>query len=443
MFSYLRIAMRKLLNDFGIHTMALGIAKNSAWLLLDKFIRLGLGLTVGVLIARHFGPHDYGILSYAIAFVGLFTALVSLGLDGIVLRELSVKPQDKNKILGAAIVLKTLAGLICFAAILIYCLNSKSNEPATLILISIIGASLIFQSFDVADAWFQSIGQAKYITYARGSAFLFSALVKIVFLYTNAPLIAFALIYSCEIIVAGALLWLIYSKTETSASELIFDKLEAISLLKESWPLCLSSIFVILTMQLDKIILKYLLGNEAVGIYSVGTQISTIWYIVPVVLGSTLAPHISRVSTDKQVAYTSTIQNIYTTMSVIAVSAGIFFYFTAAKIIVFLYGTEYSDAGNILVIHIWSAVFIFHVSIRTRILTAEKKQTLVAFLAFLTLLISIPLNFILIQSSGIVGAAYAFLISWFMCAAVFPIFREDTRQSMYKFFRSLIPIYSK
>lgn len=60
---------------------------NSAWLMADKLVRMGLGLIVWVWFARHFGSDTFGVWSYAMAFAALFGAFATLGLDGVVVRE--------------------------------------------------------------------------------------------------------------------------------------------------------------------------------------------------------------------------------------------------------------------------------------------------------------------------------------------------------------------
>ena len=62
--------------------------KNTSWLFAEKILRMVVGLFVGVWVARYLGPDKFGLFSYAQSFVGLFTAIATLGLDGIVVREL-------------------------------------------------------------------------------------------------------------------------------------------------------------------------------------------------------------------------------------------------------------------------------------------------------------------------------------------------------------------
>src|SRR5258706_4647144 len=83
-----------------------GIITNTGWLLSDRVVRMGVGLVVGVWIARYLGPGQFGLLSYAGAFVALFSVIGTLGLDGIVVRNLVRHPELKDQILGAAFLLK-------------------------------------------------------------------------------------------------------------------------------------------------------------------------------------------------------------------------------------------------------------------------------------------------------------------------------------------------
>ncbi|MGQ3685102.1 MAG: hypothetical protein ACUBOA_08900 [Candidatus Loosdrechtia sp.] len=48
------------------------VLTNTGWLLADKILRMGLGLFVGVWIARYLGPERFGLFNYAVAFAPLY-----------------------------------------------------------------------------------------------------------------------------------------------------------------------------------------------------------------------------------------------------------------------------------------------------------------------------------------------------------------------------------
>jgi polysaccharide transporter, PST family len=76
------------------------IIDNAILRFLDRFSRMRLGLFVGVWIARYPGMQQFGLLSYAAAFVALFNTLSDLGLSSLAVRSIANEPDQKGLILG-------------------------------------------------------------------------------------------------------------------------------------------------------------------------------------------------------------------------------------------------------------------------------------------------------------------------------------------------------
>jgi len=74
----------------------LKIVDNIGWLFFDKILRMGVGLLIGVWIARYLGPEQFGLLNFTAALIGLFGALAGMGLQGIVVREIVQDPAYQN-----------------------------------------------------------------------------------------------------------------------------------------------------------------------------------------------------------------------------------------------------------------------------------------------------------------------------------------------------------
>ena len=155
------------------------IVSNSGWLLADKAVRMGVGLFVGVWTARYLGPEQFGLWNFASAFAALFSALSTLGLDGIIIRELIKKPERQNVLLGSAFALKVMGGLIALLLALFAISLMHSGETFTIWLVGISAAGFIFQSVNVIDYYFQAKVQSKYTVLAANAAFVLLTLVKI------------------------------------------------------------------------------------------------------------------------------------------------------------------------------------------------------------------------------------------------------------------------
>ena len=76
------------------------IIGNTGWLLADRVLRMGVGLFVGAWVARYLGPAQFGSLNFALSLVALLGPLTTLGLDGIVIREIVNDPKKHIEYFG-------------------------------------------------------------------------------------------------------------------------------------------------------------------------------------------------------------------------------------------------------------------------------------------------------------------------------------------------------
>ena len=90
---------------------------NTSWLLGERVLRMVISLFVGIYVARYLGPERYGLLSYALSFVWLFSSLASFGIDEILVRELVRSPEQRKNLLGTVFWLKIFGSILMGTAI--------------------------------------------------------------------------------------------------------------------------------------------------------------------------------------------------------------------------------------------------------------------------------------------------------------------------------------
>ena len=71
---------------------------NTGWLVADNLLRILIGLIVGIWVARYLGPASFGELNYALALVGMFSVIASLGIDSNIVRDLVREPENRSEI---------------------------------------------------------------------------------------------------------------------------------------------------------------------------------------------------------------------------------------------------------------------------------------------------------------------------------------------------------
>lgn len=391
--------------------------KNTSWVLSEKIIRLGFNFFIFAWVARYLGPEQYGIFSYAVSFVGLFMVFSSIGLGGPVVRELVEKKVKREELIATVFWLKFFGAV--FALILLgISLYFIANNKLTNILILIIGFSLIFQSFNVIDYFFQSKVQSKYIVFANLVCFCVISTTKIVLILVNASLIYFAIVLLFEsIILAIAYLYSYFNfkqknSEKTELKSFKFNGELAKRLLKENWPMIFSGLAISFYMKFDQIMIKEMLNVESVGLYAIAVKFAEIWFFITVALTNSLYPSIVNAKKVSNELYYSRLQKFYQLLVLVSFLISVLVSLLSKKIVFYLFGVEYLQASHILVIYIWSNIFIFLNNGSWTWFITEKLQHLAVLRLFVGAVANIVLNYIFIKKYGLIGAAYATLISY-------------------------------
>lgn len=265
---------------------------NISWLFGEKVLRMVVGLFVGIWIIRYLGPEQFGLLSYAQAFVGLFVTIATLGLDSIVVREIVKNESRVSEFIGTAFYLKII-GAFLVLLLLVIAINFTSDNNQTNTLVFIIASATIFQSFNVVDMYFQAKVLNKYVAYINIISLFISSTVKITLVLNEAPLIDFAWVVLFDsFVLAYGFVYFLVKKSTLKIKKLVFKKEVAISLLKDSWPLILSGIVISIYMKIDQVMIKEMLNAEAVGQYAAAVRLSEAWYFIPMVIIPSLFPAI-------------------------------------------------------------------------------------------------------------------------------------------------------
>lgn len=401
--------------------------KNTSWIFFEKILRMFVGLFVGIWVARYLGPERFGLFSYAQSFVGLFTTIATLGLDSIVVREIVKDESKATELIGTAFYLK-LMGAILTLLVLAIATYFTSNDRYTNLLVFIIASATIFQAFNVVDMYFQSKVLSKYIVFSNIISLFASSIVKIILILIDAPLVAFAwAILFDSIVLALGFIYFFLKYSTLMVRKIYFSKLIAADLLKNSYPIILSSAVIAIYLKIDQVMIKSMLGEIAVGQYTAATKLSESFYFIPLVISYSFFPAIVNSKNCNEIYY-ARLQMLYNLVVWIAIAIALPVTILSDNIIDILYGDQYYQAGSILIIHIWTNILISIGVISGDWFIAENLQIFAFWRSFCGASINIILNFLLIPKYGIQGAAVATLISYFISNLAFDFFNKKTRK---------------
>ncbi len=410
--------------------------KNTSWLFAEKIIRILISFLITVLVIRYLGPEQFGLLSYAISFYGLFTAISVLGLENISIRELVKYPEKRDNILGSVFLLRLVGGIVTLILIaLTLFISGESTDISILILI--ISTSVIFQSFSVIDYYFRAEVKAKYSVYVMTASVLFTSSLKILLIILEAPLIYFAIVFSVEFLIAAAGFLLAYKHNKLKMIKWKFHKKTAVNLLKDSWPLILSGLVVSVYMKIDQVMIRTMLDSKELGYYAAAVRLSEAWYFIPVALTNAIFPAVINAKKASNEFYINRIQKLYDILAWMAISIAVPVSIFSKDIINIIFGAEFQSAAPVLTIYIWAGVAVFLGVASSQYLITENYTKLSFSRNFVGMIFNVALNFILIPKYGIVGAAVATLISYSL--AVFSIILfPKTRKQFFMMMKSML-----
>lgn len=389
------------------------IASNTGWLLFDRIFRMGINFFVAIWIARYLGPEQYGLLTFAQSFVALFAVLASLGLEAIVIRNIVNEPLQRYEILGTAFILKLFGWLVTFGLTVVLISLMHPGEKAMITLVTITSLGNLFLVFDVLDYWFQSEVKSKFRVFASTIAFTLVSLLKIFFILQHAPLVFFAYAGVLEYSFMALALLIAYHKNGQSVFKWVPTLKCARNLLRDSWPLILSSLSIMVYMRIDQIMLGEMVGEKALGIYSVAVRLGEMWYFIPIAIVSSTYPSIVNAKKISEQLFYDHLQKLYDVMAIIGYAAAIVVT-VLSPYIVMLFGREYREAGPILALYIWIGLFVNLGVARGSFLNTMNYNWLSFFTSLGGAIINVILNLIFIPRYGGIGATVASLISyWF------------------------------
>ena len=382
------------------------IFRNISWAVFGKIVNVLSGLFVGILVARYLGPKDYGLMNYVISYVTLFSVLANFGLDNIEIRELSKPNSERDLILGTAFRLRLYFSAITIFLIFITLIIFES-DLFTVFMILIYSSSLILSTLNVIRNYFTSIILNEYVVKTEITRTLAGAAIKIVLLYFRFPVGWFIAASAFDfLLIAGGYIFSYRTKVG-SVSNWKYDKVIAIHLIKESFPLLLSGTAIIIYQKIDQVMIGNMIDNAAVGQFAVASKITELAIFIPMVIAQTVTPLLVKAQQDNLELYKKKRMRFMDIMIWISIGMSFAMFITASPVIKILFGVKYLEAIPVLQIMAWKTVFVALFVSTGQLIIIENIQKYAVLRNIAGCFISILLNFALIPRFGIVGSAVA------------------------------------
>lgn len=381
------------------------VAKNTGAILVGNILSKLLEFIVLVFMARYLGVTNYGIYSFVFAYMFFFNILPTLGINKIIVREISRNNSMAKKIIGNALTIRLLLSLLAIILSIII-INILNYPYDTKLLVYIVSVTLLLSSLGrTYMSIFQANLKMKYSVFANliEKIFLVILILTIIFFKGNLIHIIIATIISNFI---GFFISFIYSRRFIKPN-FEFDIFCVKKILRFSMPIALSFVFISIYHKIDVIMLSYMKTNEDIGYYSAAYRLTDSLNIIPTAFMMSVFPLMSMYFKNSRDSLESSYERSFRLLLMISLPIAVITTVFSKYIIYLIYGNEFLPSAYALSILVWSVVLSFINIVFGNVIVSMDKQLVTAYVACIMAILNIILNYLLIPQYSYIGASIA------------------------------------
>ena len=250
-----------------------------------------------------------------------------------------------------------------------------------------------------------------YCSAASNDLIIFSSILKLIGIYFELSYIYFLALNPIDIFLTATSYIYLSRVRSISFFSWRIDKSKVFSILKDSIPLIISAFAVTLYMKMDQIMIKSMIGNSDLGIFSVGIRFVENLYFIPMLITSSFLPMLVEEKKKSEVEFQKSVYVLMSATLYVCITISLLLFFFSDLLIPLFFGEKFLKSIDILKIYSFTLIFTALGVSSSRWLLVENRQHLALFRTISGLVLNLILNYIWIPKYGNIGASWSSLIS--------------------------------
>jgi PST family polysaccharide transporter len=389
-----------------------GVAQNTLWTMANFAVHVLFVNTVIMLLARYFGPTEFGTYKIAMSLIVIGYAFVSLGLNDVIVgRLVRAKGAEADTVLmtgiglqfvGAAFVALCLIG----ATYLIYANNTLLHE-----IMWVLSILLWAKALDSLRYWFEVERKSRAMFLPALVVLTVGFGVKLFLYIEQMSLLAFVWVFATELLGVGLGYLIVYRRLNTSSFSRSLSRDLAFSMLKQGLPLVVALIAFAVYSRFDQLIVGYLIGDTAAGIYGMAVSINEFYFLLPFALISSAYPKMLQFGDVTDERSSILMQMVLSLLLLLALAMIFASYYAGGYVTHLVLGSAYDGVAPILTVYAVANIFGYFVIFSSRYLSARGEIGLVLRRSLVGAGVNVVLNLLLVPKVGLLGAAWAMVVT--------------------------------
>ncbi len=389
------------------------IAANTASLLTARGAGAVVSFVFGVYVARSLGVSEFGAYSILMASYTLLSLFVHLGMDSLVVREISRDRLAAWRYFAGALRVKLVSAVLCllFLALLPTLVPAAEGLAIPLFLV---GCALILDAFsDAATSVFQAHERlTESASLGLGGGALFALLGSAGLFLGGRTTSLVAGLVGAKVVQAAAgwgLLRRLLGREAAHGAPATWRF--SAGLLATAAPFFVSKIFAILYLRIDMLMLGAMAGEASAGLYACAYKFVNVATTAAAAFSAALFPVMTAAAPDAPSRFRSLLDDSLKYMIVLGTLASALIWALCGDLLVLLFGEEFAGAAPSARILAWSIAAIFVNLILSNALLALNRERFAMIAGGCALAVNLGLNLALIPRYREEGAAAATLVA--------------------------------
>jgi O-antigen/teichoic acid export membrane protein len=389
------------------------VARNTFALTISRIVQVGYGLFTASIIARYLKVEIFGQYTFITSIIAVFIPFSYFGMQRIVIREIARNKDEAGEYLGAAIILRTLLSLIVIIGVTVLLPFIKLPYEAV-IAIYIFALSEIFMSF--ADVFISAFISFEKMVYDLILNIIISlsgivAIGSVVF-YDLGFVNLFLAILSPSI--AACIMGYIITIKRFVRPKIRINYPLWRYIIKESFPLFISTLFVQAFLRVDVFVLKALRNLSEVSLFFAPYTLVVRLQMIPQTIVMAFFPVLSRLASTDRDSFEKSYEKIFRLLFILSLPIAVVTTVLADKIILLFFGSNFKEATISLQILIWAINLTFLETLLGYVLISLNKQRLLSIIYALVFFSNLLLDIILVPLYGYIGACIGSLAAYIL-----------------------------
>ncbi|NYB51986.1 MAG: flippase [Methanobacteriaceae archaeon] len=363
-------------------------------------------------LTRVLGPDNYGLLAFALAFIGYFQILTDYGFNLSATRAISINRNDNSKvseIYSSVMVSKAILMIIsfCLMTFIVSSFDKFRNDW----LLYFFTFGLVFGNLLLPTWFFQGMEKMRYISILNICIGLIYTIFLFIFVRNKSDYIYVPLINSMGTIIVGLYaLSLVHREFNIKFCKPSMESIK--NQLKDGWHLFISNMAISLYTTSNRFILGFFVSNYILGYYAVAETIVKALQGLISPISQAIYPYISKLQSENKQKAIKQFKKILMLIGLLSFLISVLLVFCSPLLVELLAGSAYTSSIPLLQVMVF---IVFAVGVNNILgiqgLVAFGYQKKFTKIVIFTGIIHIFLLIFLIVILGAMGAAITVVIT--------------------------------